>query len=189
MISSVRILRTLAVALVASPLAAHAGDRDGAHDFDFDFGRWNVHMQRLENPLTGSRNWFEMDGTVDVKKIWDGKANLAEVEADGGPKGHLEILALRLYDPQAHQWSINFAGSSVGTFGVPLVGTFKDGRGEFYDQEPYNGRVIWIRFAMFPTGANSARSEQAFSADDGKTWEINWINTYTRDETQKASTN
>jgi len=182
MISSLRMAGVLAAALalsVPSTASAIAAERDGSHDFDFDFGVWKIHMQRLEHPLTGSKTWFTMDGITTNRKVWDGRANLAEVEGDG-PHGHLEILALRLYDPNAHEWSINFANSKVGTFGVPSVGKFENGRGVFMDQETYNGRTILIRFIIGPTGPNSAHSEQAFSTDQGKTWETNWINDYVR---------
>jgi hypothetical protein len=162
------------------PLAAQGSKlRDGRHDFDFDIGSWKTHTSRLQHPLTGSTTWTEMEGITVVQKIWDGRGNLAALESDG-QTGHLELLSLRLYDPQAHQWNLNFATSNVGTVSVPMFGEFKNGRGEFVDQEPFNGRSILVRFNIFPTGANSARSEQAFSDDGGKTWETNWINTYTR---------
>jgi hypothetical protein len=165
----------------AASVAAHPADslRDGHHDFDFDLGIWKLHVSRLDKPLAGSTKWNELDGTVVVRKIWNGSANIAEVHADG-PSGHLQFLALRLYNPESHQWSNSFANSRDGTLGVPLVGEFKDGRGEFIDQEPFHGRTILVRFVMWPTSPNSARSEQAFSDDGGKTWEVNWINTYTR---------
>ncbi|MGA9790361.1 MAG: hypothetical protein WBQ43_06685 [Terriglobales bacterium] len=153
--------------------------RDGQHDFDFDIGTWKLHISRLQHPLTSSATWSELDGTVVVRKVWDGRANLAEIKADG-PTGHLEILSLRLYDPQSHQWSLNFATSSSGTLSVPMIGEFKNGRGEFIDQEPFNGRSILVRFVISSIAPNSARSEQAFSDDEGKTWEVNWVNTYTR---------
>ena len=159
--------------------ADRVSQRDGQHDFDFDIGTWNLHASRLERPLSGDHTWVELNGSVVVRKVWNGKANLAEVEADG-PADHLEFLALRLYNPESHQWNINFANSREGTLGVPLTGEFRNGRGEFYDQEPYNGRPILVRFVISPVTANSARSEQAFSDDGGKTWEVNWINTYTR---------
>jgi hypothetical protein len=63
---------------------------------------------------------------------------------------------------------------------VPAVGAFKNGRGEFYDQEPFNGRMILVRFSVWPITPDRMQSEQAFSADGGKTWETNWINQYTR---------
>lgn len=136
-------------------------------------------MQRLQRPLTGSTKWTELDGTVVVRKVWDDRANLAEIVTDG-PSGHLEFLSLRLYNPQAHQWSLNFASSSSASFGVPMIGEFKNGRGEFYDQEAFNGRTILVRFTFASDSPNSTRDEQAFSDDGGKTWEVNWINTATR---------
>src|SRR5229473_699243 len=75
--------------------------RDGQHDFDFEIGTWNTHLRRLLHPLTGSTNWVEYEGTTVVRKVWDGRANLVELEADG-PTGHFEGLNLRLYNPQAH---------------------------------------------------------------------------------------
>jgi hypothetical protein len=160
-----------------------APERDGQHDFDFDFGTWKTHTRRLQHPLTGSTTWTEMDGVTVVQKVWDGKANLAILESDG-TNGHRELLALRLYDPQAHQWTINFATSAVGVMnsplGRPMVGEFKDGKGVFYDQEYYNGKAILVRFMMTSLSSNEAQSEQAFSNDGGKTWETNWTNRYTR---------
>jgi hypothetical protein len=150
------------------------------HDFDFAFGTWKEHSSRLQNPLTGSKTWVEMDGTSVVHKIWNGRANLTELESDG-PTGHLELLALRLYNPLARQWNLTFATSKVGVLGMPsAIGEFKIGRGEFFDQEEFNGRAIWVRFTIFSINPDSAQSEQAFSDDAGKTWETNWINKYTR---------
>jgi hypothetical protein len=149
------------------------------HDFDFDFGTWKMHIRRRVHPLSGSDEWTEMEGTTTTNKIWDGRANLATVEADG-PSGHLELLALRLWDPQARQWSISFATSDVGVLSVPAVGGFTNGRGEFYDSELYHGRNILVRFSIWAVSADEVRSEQAFSANGGTTWETNWINTYTR---------
>ncbi len=114
-----------------------------------------------------------------VRKVWDGRANLVELEVDG-PGGHVEGLSLRLYNPQSHQWSLNFANANGGTLSVPTVGEFKNGRGEFYDQEPFNGRMILVRNVWMDMTANSCRFEQSFSDDGGKTWETNWIAVDTR---------
>ena len=172
----------------ASPAAVQPKKwHDGQHDFDWQLGTWKIHMSRLQHPLTGSTTWTELDGTVVVRKVWDGRANLAEIVADG-PSGHLEFLSMRLYDPTAHQWSLNFANTKGGTLGVPLIGEFKDGRGEFYDQEPFNGRTILVRFVFETLSADSTRDEQAFSADGGKTWEVNWINTQTRVKDEPSQT-
>jgi len=153
--------------------------RDGQHDFDFEIGTWNTHISRLQHPLAGSTTWIEYHGTSVVRKIWDGRANTVELEVDS-PAGHIEGLSLRLYNPQSHQWSLNFANSRVGTLSVPTVGEFKNGRGEFYDQEEFNGRMILVKNVWMDMTANSCRFEQSFSDDGGKTWEVNWIAVDTR---------
>jgi hypothetical protein len=160
----------------ASNAAFVAAQRDGQHDFDFEIGIWKTHLSRLLHPLTGSRTWAEYEGTTVVRKVWNGQANLVELEADG-PAGHFEGLNLRLYNPQAHQWSLNFANRNSGVLSQPTVGEFKNGRGEFYDQETLNGRAIFVRFVISDITPNSCRFEQAFSEDGGKTWEVNWIAT------------
>src|SRR5579864_502558 len=112
----------------SAPVAsATSTERDGQHDFDFESGAWKTHISRLQHPLTGSTTWTKMEGTKVVRKIWDGRAWLEEVEADSAA-GHFESLALFLYNPQSHQWSMNFATSGDGTLSVPAVGEFKNGR-------------------------------------------------------------
>jgi hypothetical protein len=154
-------------------------ERDGQHDFDFHIGTWKTHLKRRLHPLTGSNTWVEYDGTTVVRKVWDGRANLVELKADG-PAVHFEGLSLRLYNPTSHQWSLNFANSNVGTLSQPTIGEFKNGRGEFYNQEPFNGRAILVRFVISDITSNSCRFEQSFSDDGGKTWEVNWIAIDTR---------
>lgn len=158
---------------------ARASRPDGQHDFDFEFGTWKTHVERRVHPLSGSDEWASYDGTSVVRKVWDGRANLLELEVDG-PAGHLELLSLRLYNPQSHQWSLNVASSRGGTLGVPTIGEFKNGRGEFIDQETFNDRFILVRFVISPMGPDTYRFEQAFSDDGGKTWEMNWVATDVR---------
>ena len=148
--------------------------RDGQHDFDFEIGTWKTHLRRLVHPLAGSTTWAEYEGTSVVRKVWNGRANLVELEADG-PAGHIEALSLRLYNPETRQWSINAASSRTGELSPPTIGEFKNGRGEFYDQETFNGRAILVRNVWSDITPNSCRFEQSFSDDGGKTWEVNWI--------------
>ena len=157
----------------------NAAEHDGRHDFDFEIGTWKTHLRRLVHPLTGSTTWVEYKGTTVVRKVWNGQANLVELTADG-PAGHIEALSLRLYNPQSHQWSLNFASSNSGTLSQPTIGEFRNGRGEFYDQEAVNGRAIYVRFVISDITPESCHFEQSFSDDGGKTWEVNWIATDTR---------
>jgi hypothetical protein len=162
-------------------------EHDGQYDFDFEIGTWQTHLKRLVLPLTGSTTWVEYEGTTVVRKVWNGRANLVELEVDG-PKGHIEALSLRLYNPQSQQWSLNFATSNGGTLSQPTIGEFKNGRGEFFDQEPLNGRAIYVRFVISDVTPDSCRFEQSFSDDGGKTWEVNWVanDTRVKDEADKA---
>lgn len=171
-------LLLLSCFLILQPLYG-AELRDGQHDFDFHIGTWKTHLKRLQHPLTHSTSWVEYDGVTTVRKVWNGNANLVELVADG-PAGHFEGLSLRLYDPEAHQWSLNFANIKSGTLTAPSIGEFKNGRGEFYNTDTLDGRAILVRFIISDITANSIHFEQSFSDDGGKTWEVNWIATDTR---------
>jgi hypothetical protein len=153
--------------------------RDGQHDFDFEIGTWKTRLSRRLRPLTGSTTWVDYEGTTVVRKVWNGRANLVELVADG-PAGHFEGLNLRLYNPVSRQWSLSFANAADGTLAQPTIGEFRDGRGEFYDQESLNGRVILVRFVISEITPTSCRFEQSFSDDGGKTWELNWVAVDTR---------
>jgi hypothetical protein len=159
----------------------------GQHDFDFEFGTWNTHLKILSHPLTGSTSWVDFNGTSVIHKIWNGRANVVELGVDG-PSGHVDALSLRLYDPQTHQWSLNSANRKTGTIGVPTIGEFHNGRGEFYDTEPINGKTVLVRNVWSDITVNSCRFEQAFSTDAGKTWEVNWIADDTRVKDESDST-
>ena len=147
---------------------------DGQRDFDFLIGKWKYHLKRLENPLTGSKSWIEFDGTGVCRPIWNGNAQIDELDVNG-PSGHVQGLTLRLYNPQSRQWNLNWANAKDATLGVPTIGSFKNGRGEFYDQETYRGRTILVRYEWTRTTTDSPHFEQSFSDDGGKTWEVNWI--------------
>ena len=156
-----------------------AAQRDGQQDFDFEIGNWRTRLSRLQNPLTGSTAWVEYEGTTVVRKVWDGRANLVELDVSG-PAGRIEGLSLRLYNPESRQWSLNFSNVRGGTLSPPTIGEFKNGRGEFFSQETLNGRAILVRFVISDITPTSCHFEQAFSDDGGKTWEVNWIATDTR---------
>lgn len=156
-----------------------AAPADGQHDFDFNIGVWHTHIRRLKSPLSGASDWVELSGTVTVRKVWNGKAQLEEIEADGAGV-HFEGTTLFLYNPTGHQWRQYFASSDEGTMETPSVGEFKNGRGEFYDQESYQGRAILVRGIWSNITTNAHRYEQAFSQDGGKTWETNFVADLTR---------
>ena len=173
-------------AAMASDTAPPAAMRDGQHDFDFSIGTWKTHITRLEKPLSASTTWIKMEGTKTERKIWSGRAHLEEIEADG-PTGHMQGLTLFLYNPQAHQWSQTFASSRNGLLGSPIIGAFKDGRGEFFGQDTFNDKTILVRGVWSDITQDSHKFEQAFSEDGGKTWETNFVALLTRDKTASKS--
>lgn len=151
-----------------------AAARDGQRDFDFELGVWNTRVKRLAKPLSGSDVWLEYRGTTSVRALLDGRANLAELSVEGAA-GKIEGVSLRLYDPAARQWSLNFANIRSGVLTGPAIGSFKDGRGEFYSEETFDGRAVLVRFVISGISDDAAHFEQAFSVDGGKTWELNWV--------------
>lgn len=179
LVITVQASRATAHDRVNAQAAAQGVTHDGQHDFDFEMGSWKARLSRLDKPLTGSTTWLEYEGTSVVRKVWDGRANLGEL-AVRGPAGQLEGLSLRLYNPQTRQWHITWANARDGMVGDPMSGEFKGGRGEFFGEELFNGRVILVRFVFFEMTPNSFRFEQGFSDDWGKTWEANWKASFTR---------
>jgi hypothetical protein len=158
---------------------AAAAERDGQHDFDFEFGTWKAQVRRMVKPLSGSTTWVELSGTSVVRKLWDGEGNIGELDISG-PSGRIQGVTLRLYNLRTRQWSVSFSSRAGGTPGQPLYGRFQGGRGEFLDQETFEDRAILVRFVFSDITRDTFRFEQAFSDDGGKRWEVNWIATFQR---------
>jgi len=171
--------RSLLLAALLFTVYVVAEPRDGQHDFDVHIGTWKTELKIRKAPLTGSNNWIEMKGISVVRKVLNGRANLVELIADGGGS-HFEGTSLRLYNPQPHQWSLNFANAKDSLMTIPQIGEVRNGRGEFYSHATLNGRAILTRFVISDVTPDSIRFEQAYSDDGGKTWEVNWIAVDTR---------
>ncbi len=181
----------LKAALLVLPVAlgaqspAPAPQRDGSHDFDFLIGNWKVHVRRLPDRLNGSTKWDVYDGISNHKKVLDTSANFEEFnvysdEIKQGIKGQ----TLRMYNPTTHQWSIYLLDLDKGELDTPpVIGQFTRNRGEFYNQDSFKGRAIFVRYVWLNISPASSRMEQSWSADGGKTWEVNWICELTRAET------
>jgi hypothetical protein len=148
-----------------------AAPRIGAHDFDFDLGVWTTHITRRLHPLNPSSETVELTGTVTVRPLWDGRAQVEEIEADG-PKGHWEGMTVFLYDPDARRWSMNFANSAVGAFTTPMVGRFVNGRGELEGSDTLDGRPILVRAMWSNITPTTHTYQELYSADGGRTWQV-----------------
>jgi hypothetical protein len=161
------------------PAPTTAAQADGQRDFDWETGEWNTHVRRLRSPLSPAANWVEYQGVSIVKPLLGGRSNVVELSVEG-PAGRIEGMSLRLYNPQTRQWSLNYVNLASGELTAPVIGSFANGRGEFFGRDTLNGRPILVRFIISDVTPSSARFEQAFSADNGETWETNWIAVDTR---------
>lgn len=156
---------------------ANLPQRDGSYDFDFLIGDWKAHVRRLPDRLNNSNTWVEYNGISNHKKLLDSNANFEEFDvASTDKKLRIKAQTLRLYNPASRQWSIYLVDLDNGTLGLPpVVGGFTGNHGEFFDQEDFKGRAILVRYVWLNISPTSARMEQSFSPDGGKTWEVNWI--------------
>ena len=162
------------IAFVTLALAAGPVEKDHRNDFDWESGKWSTHVRRLQHPLSGSTSWVEYDGTTTVTPLLEGRANTAELRISG-PSGRIEGSALRIYQPQAGRWAIHYFSTNDGELGEPVFGRFENGVGHFEGKDRMGDRPILVRFEIRESQPGHWHFEQAFSADDGRTWEINWI--------------
>lgn len=164
----------------AKRIDATVTSSESNHDFDFQIGSWHVELDRLAQRLAGSHDWRTYTGSLVLRRLWNGRANVGELDVRRGAD-RIEYIMLRTYNPQTGQWSdysVTLAGASV--LFPPAVGRFRNGRGELYDREPYAGKSIDVRYVFDDITARSCRFVQSFSADNGKTWEPNAVALFTR---------
>jgi hypothetical protein len=161
-----------------------ASIHDGSHDFDFLVGDWKAHLRRMVDRETGvttsdprTGTWVEYDGTCNDKKLLDTNANLEQFEVQVSTTHQtFRGQVIRMYNPASHQWSIYGLDLDKGELDTPpLIGEFTGKRGEFFDSELRNGRMVQVRYVWTDVSPKSAHMEQSFSPDGGKDWAVNWI--------------
>jgi hypothetical protein len=160
-----------------SSITPAAATPAGLHDFDFEIGEWRVHHRIKRN----GGQWLEFDGTCATRKLMDGRANV-EDNLFHKPGGDTRGVALRAYDSKTGQWAIWWVDgrNPFGALDPPVIGRFDNGVGTFYSDGTVDGKPIRTRLIWSQITATSARWEQAYSADAGKTWETNWIMEFKR---------
>lgn len=176
-----------AVAGIASSQAAasksdqpgKAQPDDGRRDFDFYVGRWKVHNRRLKQRWIGSDDWDEFDATDECRQILGGLGTIDEYVTDHYGE-RLIGNTLRLFDPKTRQWSAYWVSNRSGVLEPAVVGKFENGIGTFVGKDIDAGAPILVRYQWTEITANGAKWDQAYSRDDGKTWETNWIMRMTR---------
>lgn len=148
-------------------------------DFDFLVGKWKMHHRRLNKRLAGCTDWTEFDSWDENNKILSGTANMDTYRTTEMPgmEGKLfEGLTIRLFDPQTKLWSLYWVASNRGVLDPPMVGSFENGVGHFFARDTYNGQKVIVVFRWDVRNKERPVWSQAFSPDEGKTWEWNWYN-------------
>jgi len=154
-------------------------DAPSVHDFDFFAGDWTVRHRQLKRRLVGESDWIVFGGRTTTRLMLGGLGNIDENVIDK-PGGAYEAVTLRLFDPALRQWSIWWIDSRNPALEPPVQGRFVDGVGRFFGDDVLDGRPIKVRFIWSNITARSAHWEQAFSADDGRSWETNWLMDFER---------
>ena len=173
-------LAAIPAVMAMRPADAFAGEPGAAHDFDFFLGDWRVAHRRLRKRLAGSDDWEEFGGTTRCQSLFGGLANMNEsVTQRRGRTSH--GLGLRAFDPRSATWADWYlSGADPTQIGVPGVGRFAGGIGTFLSDETFEGQPVKVRGQFQSLSADVAQWDQAFSIDDGATWETNWVMRYTR---------
>jgi hypothetical protein len=156
-----------------------ASAASSASDFDFLVGKWKMHNRRLNKRLEGCQEWTEFESTDENSKILSGTADIDtySTTAMPGQEGKLfEGVTLRLFNPKTRLWSLYWVASNVGVLDPPVVGSFENGVGHFFTRDTFQGKPIIMMFRWDARDKNRPVWSQAFSPDNGKTWEWNWYN-------------
>ena len=149
------------------------------HGFDFLHGAWRVRHRKLARRLVDSAQWLEFEGEAACRPLLGGLGNVDENVLED-PGGAYQAVTLRLFDPASERWSIWWVDGRFMGLGPPVHGRFEGGEGRFLGEDTHEGRPVLVRFLWTAIEADSARWEQAFSPDGGRSWETNWIMRFER---------
>jgi hypothetical protein len=160
-------------------LLVKASPSSSLNDFDFLVGKWKMYHRRLNKRLENCKEWTEFESTDSNYKILSGTADMDVYSTTQMPglEGKLfEGVTLRLFDPKTKLWSLYWVASNVGVLDPPVVGSFENNVGHFFTKDTYNGKNIIVVFRWDVRDKDHPVWSQAFSPDNGKTWEWNWYN-------------
>ena len=143
------------------------------HDFDFFEGKWKLHNKKLTSRLSSCTEWLEFESTQEMYRVLHGLGNIDNFLAtfDGQP---FEGMTVRLFNPKTRLWSIYWADSNEGRLDPPVLGSFENKVGHFVTKDIFDGKNILVAFRWDARKKDNPVWSQAFSADNGKTWEWNW---------------
>ncbi len=154
-------------------------DSGAPDDFDFEIGDWRVKHRKLKEIFNDCHDWLEFEGESSTTKILGGFGNV-ENNLLHHPDASFRAIAIRSYDKKARKWAIWWLdGRAPHHLDTPVVGEFTNGIGLFFADEIINDLPTKVRFTWNATNPDQLSWEQAFSRDEGATWEINWTMEFT----------
>ncbi|MDM7949830.1 DUF1579 domain-containing protein [Hydrogenophaga sp.] len=149
-------------------------------DFDFMLGEWRVTHRRLSSRLAGCTEWTEFQGTSSTRKILGGCGNV-EDNVLNFPEGEVKAAALRSFNQDSQEWAIWWLdGRAPHHLDTPVVGRFSGAVGTFFARDTWEGKPITVRFTWRKNPGKNPVWEQAFSDDEGRSWETNWVMEFVR---------
>ena len=145
--------------------------------FDFLVGEWTVDNRRLRKPLTGDDEWYSTPASARSTTLHNGAMSIDEMWY---PELQFAGASVRVYDADDDDWTIYWVNSKTGHLQPPVRGRWTDGEFTATGPDTYDGRPIIARYHWHSIADGSAIWEQAFSVDEGRTWETNWVMTWSR---------
>lgn len=145
---------------------------NASRNFDFLYGHWLIRNHRLLAPLQSRQEWEEFDATSHCVPILGGIGNQDDFLSAHRP-GFIG-MSLRLFDLEKRRWRIYWMDNRTGVLQAPVFGAFDGSTGIFHGEDHYLGRPILVRYMWTRIDTATPHWEQAFSADNGHTWETNW---------------
>jgi len=172
-------MKNLKYVLEKGDLSITPSKSSSQNDFDFLVGKWNIHNKKLKSRLNNSNDWVEFEATYELYKVLTGIGNVENITATVNDKPY-EGMAVRLFNLTTKLWSIYWADNNSGTMDKPVVGSFENNIGTFYSKEMIDGKEVILHFKWDASNPEKPVWSQAFSVDNGKTWEWNWYMYFSR---------
>ena len=148
------------------------------HDFDFLEGFWQVENRKLQTRLQNAQDWIHFPSQLRMRKTLIGNVENYYATFNGEA---FEGLAIRLFDPKTQLWKVYWMDSGNPKMDEnPVTGSFENGLGCFYALDTFNNQPIVILYQWDARNPNEPIWSQAFSVDNGATWEWNWEMIFTK---------
>ena len=160
------------------PDEVRAARPEGARDFDFLEGEWIIEHRKLRQRLVGSAEWLEFETPFLMAPILGGLGNIDQCRTEGEP--FFEGVSLRLFDKADQLWRIYWIDSGGARLFPPVAGSFDGPLGTFKGEDTQDGKPVRVTFTWDKRDPLHPVWQQAFSADQGATWETNWIMRFRR---------